>query len=113
MLLPVLLEGEPQSGVIWYEMFRQSPYLEPVAARSTGADRRHALRQQSQALLEPLRHPAPLVQAIPKQLRNAGRELKVPRNYDAHLTQLYGDWRTPDPTFHHDQFGIISDRRDA
>jgi hypothetical protein len=25
MLLPVLLEGEPQSGVIWYEIFRQSP----------------------------------------------------------------------------------------
>jgi hypothetical protein len=26
MLLLVLLDGEPQSGVIWYEIFRQSPY---------------------------------------------------------------------------------------
>jgi hypothetical protein len=25
MLLPVLLQGEPQSGVIWYQIFRQSP----------------------------------------------------------------------------------------
>jgi hypothetical protein len=25
ILLPVLLEGERQSGVIWYEIFRQSP----------------------------------------------------------------------------------------
>ena len=24
MLLPVLLEGEPKSGVIWYKIFRQS-----------------------------------------------------------------------------------------
>jgi hypothetical protein len=46
-------------------------------------------------------------------LQYADRKLKVPRNCEAYLTQLYGDWRTPDPTFHHDQFGIISDRRDA
>jgi hypothetical protein len=46
-------------------------------------------------------------------LEYAGRKLKVPRNCEAYLTQLYGDWRTPDPTFHHDQVGIISDRRDS
>jgi hypothetical protein len=30
MLLPVFLEGETQSGVIWYEILRQSPYCRPV-----------------------------------------------------------------------------------
>ena len=44
-------------------------YLERVAARSTGAERRHALRQRSQALLEPLRRPDSPLQALPQQLR--------------------------------------------
>jgi hypothetical protein len=44
-------------------------YLERVAARSTGAERRHALRQRSQELLEPLRRPDSPLQALPKQLR--------------------------------------------
>jgi hypothetical protein len=34
MLLPVLLEGEPQSGVIWYEIFRQSPKIAVKHAES-------------------------------------------------------------------------------
>lgn len=46
-------------------------------------------------------------------LAYAGRAVKVPRDFEAYLTQLYGDWRTPDPTFRHDQVGIISDRRNG
>lgn len=44
-------------------------YLERVAARSTGADRRHLLRQRSQALLEPLRRPDSPLPALPQPLR--------------------------------------------
>jgi hypothetical protein len=35
MLLPVLLEGEPQSSVIWYELFRQSPYFDRAISMPT------------------------------------------------------------------------------
>ena len=38
MLLPVLLEGEPQSGVIWHESFRQSPYPNVLARCKRRAD---------------------------------------------------------------------------
>jgi hypothetical protein len=47
MLLPVLLEGEPQSGVIWSEIFQQSPETRrkgyeqgPDSATATGLDAR-------------------------------------------------------------------------
>jgi len=44
-------------------------YLVRVAARSTSAERRHALRQRSQELLEPLRRPDSPLQALPEHLR--------------------------------------------
>ena len=33
MLLPALLGGEPQSGAIWYDIFRQSPNVSPTNTR--------------------------------------------------------------------------------
>ena len=40
-------------------------------------------------------------------LQFGGRQVRVPSRYEAYLTRLYGDWKTPDRTFHHDQFGTI------
>jgi hypothetical protein len=39
MLLPVLLEDEPQSSVICYEIFRQSPTGQPAAPATRLGDR--------------------------------------------------------------------------
>jgi len=39
----------------------------------------------------------------------SGRKVRVPKRYEDYLTRLYGDWKTPDSTFHHDQFGTIVD----
>ena len=44
-------------------------YLERVAARSSGAERRHALRKRSAELLAPLRRPHSPLQALPADLR--------------------------------------------
>ncbi|MCB1760067.1 MAG: LicD family protein [Gammaproteobacteria bacterium] len=40
-------------------------------------------------------------------LQWGGRRIRVPHDYEAYLGELYGDWRTPDAKFHHDQFGTI------
>lgn len=40
-------------------------------------------------------------------LEYAGREVRVPYRYEEYLSRLYGEWRTPDRSFHHDQFGTI------
>jgi hypothetical protein len=40
-------------------------------------------------------------------LEYAGRRLRVPYRHKEYLTRLYGEWRVPDQTFHHDQFGTI------
>lgn len=36
-----------------------------------------------------------------------GLRIRAPYRYEDYLTRLYGDWRTPDKGFHHDQFGTI------
>jgi hypothetical protein len=41
-------------------------------------------------------------------LQWGGRRIRVPHDYEAYLSELYGDdWRIPDAGFHHDQFGTI------
>ncbi|MCB1870375.1 MAG: LicD family protein [Gammaproteobacteria bacterium] len=44
-------------------------------------------------------------------LEFGGRQVRVPNQYEEYLTLLYGDWKTPDRGFHHDQFSIIVDRK--
>ena len=38
----------------------------------------------------------------------AGREVKVPHDYENYLTLTYGDWRTPRKEFPHGEFGVIA-----
>ena len=59
----------PESEAAVQQQLIPALYLERVAAHSTGAERRHALRQQSHALLEPVRRRDSPLQAISEQLR--------------------------------------------
>ncbi|MCP5416509.1 MAG: LicD family protein [Chromatiaceae bacterium] len=40
-------------------------------------------------------------------LEYGNRQVRVPYRHEEYLTRLYGDWKTPDRNFHHDQFGTI------
>ncbi|MCU7840363.1 MAG: LicD family protein [Candidatus Thiodiazotropha sp. (ex Troendleina suluensis)] len=37
----------------------------------------------------------------------AGRQMRVPYDYERYLQHTYGDWRTPQQAFPRDEFGII------
>ncbi len=90
MILPALLEGSRQSGAIWYESLRQSPYLSVMVLKEGLAPRRRDGRRASAGRTPPARsgilpiHSDALLHPEPDTLRS-WPDLCPPRKITATL----------------------------